>query len=117
MDPNGPQTDPKSHFIFIQYSGLVRDTNQIIIYSSMLIQTIVQDTGNATTAAWITSHAKTTIFLILFMDGVISPKTVKLITCFHDSWIYDFFHKIFFVLFFYKGEVFYFDHKYRCSAL
>jgi len=42
---------------------------------SMLIRTIVQDTGNATTAAWITSHAKTTIFLILFMDGVISPKT------------------------------------------
>ena len=41
----------------------------------MLIQTIVQDTGNATTAAWITSHAKTTIFLILFMDGVISPPT------------------------------------------
>merc|ERR1711971_117826 len=40
-----------------------------------LIRTIVQDTGNATTAALITSHAKTTIFLILFMDGVISPKT------------------------------------------
>ena len=37
---------------------------------------------------------------------------VRLITCFHDSWIYEFtnfFHEIFFVLFFYNIEVFYWD--------
>ena len=45
---------------------------------------------------------------------------VKLITCFHDSWIYEstiFFPKSFFVLFFYKVKVFYWDHEYFCSWL
>ena len=49
------------------------------------------------------------------------PKKVKLITCFHDSWIYESRkknHKIFFVLFFYKVELFYWDQTchYNCLS-
>ena len=45
---------------------------------------------------------------------------VKLITCFHDSWIYEptnFFHKIFFILFISKIEVFYWNQKCRYNCL
>ena len=45
---------------------------------------------------------------------------VKLITCFHHSWIYNstnYFHEIFFVLFFYKVEVFYWGKKCQYNCL
>ena len=43
-------------------------------------------------------------------------RKVKLITCSHDSWIYEstnFVDEIFFVLFFYKVEVFYWDQLFN----
>ena len=44
-------------------------------------------------------------------SGVATVEGVKLITCFHDSWIYEFFYEIFFVLCFYKVKVFYWELK------
>ena len=58
------------------------------------------------------------VYIILELCRRRSLMEVKLITCFHDSWIYKFlFTKLSLFCFPYKVQVFYWDQKWRYNCL